>query len=289
MVKMLLRWLMPIAALVLLGPIVGRTIAALRASDGGTDVSFLTGADPIAGILALILVGVFGVVAAAGSASVVGFRPGLTIAGFVVAWGAWFTGENGMIFRRDGAGAVVPMAIEGGLVALVGAAIVIASAWAGRRHERDSERPMLPQLGRSLTTKAGLVASAAAGAAGLVVAWVVARDDMRGQAIFAAFVGGIVAGMVGAQMAPDSEDAPPMAAGGVTGMLALALIAPAIAFVRPGLGGIAAAAESGALPGALRLQPLDWLVGVLLGVPVGMGWAGALGEEHGHVAAPEQG
>ena len=51
MVKMLLRWLMPIAALVLLGPIVGRTIAALRASDGGTDVSFLTGADPIAGLL----------------------------------------------------------------------------------------------------------------------------------------------------------------------------------------------------------------------------------------------
>jgi hypothetical protein len=54
----------------------------------------------------------------------------------------------------------------------------------------------------------------------------------------------------------------------------------------PGAGAFADGARSGTLVGPGLVQPLDWMVGVFLGVPTGMAWVGSVSERAQHQQTP---
>ena len=126
---------------------------------------------------------------------------------------------------------------------------------------------------------AGLVACAlsAAGAA-----WIIGVSPLKGQTIFAAFVGGIVSG-VAAQLATSSLRAAPTPVLPVCAMILPAAAGPLSALLVTS-SALYDASGAGTMPPLSLIMGLDWSTGALLGVPVGLAWAGAMID---HRALPE--
>jgi hypothetical protein len=121
------------------------------------------------------------------------------------------------------------------------------------------------------------VAGAVLGAAaGLAVAWVVAFDGLRGQALMAAVLGSIAAGAVSVLVVRSLSDEEGSAATPYAAAVVAAVAGPLVGLVAPGPAELSSAIVGGSLPGVLMVQPLDWAAGLLLGVPIGVGWIGAL-------------
>jgi len=282
MINTSLRWVLPLAALLGVGPLAGAIVRTLRAVDGGHDVTLLLNNAPAMGLLvgaaALALCVAIGVPAARRF----GPKYGMLVAALALLWPAWMTGRVEYVFRlAPDAGTIARMVIEG---VLGGAAIIAIGAFYAAI-SKDQTRPLADgygaQLRRSVTTNAGLAGSIAGALAALAVAWVVARNDLRGQAIFAAFVAGIASGVVSRLVATALDEHAPLACGYV-GMAIAAVLAPLVLLVMPGPGGILDAALAGTLPGPGKLQALDWLTGAMLGVGTGLSWLGEI--EHAEPA-----
>lgn len=271
--------MLPILALCILGPIATLNLDGLQALDGGPDVSLLVTAEPVIGLISglAILAGaaIYGILAG----KLVDARTGTLSAGFLVAWAAWRTGNLGHIFRIDpSSGVLVRLAIEAAIVG-VGAALVALLVAGTRPADQPVPHTDLPgpHLG-SLTQLAkppvlgGIVAGAAAA---LVVAYVVAFNPLRGQALMAGVLGAIAAGaiarlVVHAASGHEAPSAAPYAA-----VVLAAVVAPLIGFIIPGATHLESASLSQSLPGFLLVQPLDWAAGMLIGTPIGLAWAGA--------------
>ncbi len=295
MTRTILKWALPLAAFLVAGPLWSVAVGSLRAPDGGHDITFLH-AQSLPMSLAIGL-GAFGVAGVLGliAARVFGPRVGVWVWGLGLLWPAWLTGRMGVILRANPeTGMLVMLAIE---ALLLGGGAIAGVALISRTHDAatgpdDEGRRVIPfahkfekQLRATFKTSAGLASLGAGLVGALGLAWVIGQTDMRGQALLAAFgagVGAAVAGrLVGTSMAKDA----PIAATFVAVALA-GVIAPLIAIVYPGTNNLAASVIGHDLPGFLALQPADWAIGLLLGVPTGLSWVGELEQLEAHKAAP---
>lgn len=273
-VQSTVRWAIPLIAVFVAGPAAGWLIHALRGADGGPDVSLLVSASPALGLATGLAALAICTLVAVPAARMYGPRPGLLAFALALLWPAWMTGRMGMVLRADPTAATLArLAAEGLIIGAVGLAAVALLA----RISIDRTTPLAGdpwgQIKRALTTSAGLAGTLAGAAAGIGIAWVVAKEDLRGQALLAAFAGGIACA-VAARLVGTALDQEAPLASGFAGMVVAAVLAPLIVLIVPGVKGLGGALLTGEVPGAALLQPFDWLVGAVLGVPTGLSWVG---------------
>ncbi|MCE7973546.1 MAG: hypothetical protein DYG92_04360 [Leptolyngbya sp. PLA1] len=279
MIRSSLRWVLILGCLVVLGPLAAKLTGGLRDTSGGRATTLLVNATPGAAVLA----GVAALALAAGSGLLGGWGfsmgTGLACAGLVLGWARWGLGTLDSIVRRAGDGSdLTLLAVEGlasGLMALgIGALVVGASN--RRQPEGEKGRGLLVLDGESGSSRrnATIAGVLAGGAAGALVVWLCAVTELRGQTLLAVVIGGIGAGaashLAGNSMRASLSPLPAMA-----GLALVAGVSPLVAKVLHGDGVLAAVFGGTFLPLG-RPVSLDWAAGALLGVPVGMGWAGAV-------------
>ena len=273
MLKSALRWGCLLGAVLVVGPIVGRVIDLAPASDGSGAATGLVTASPVVGLGAMVaglaLAGAVGVVAA----RLVTPRVGVFCFGLALAWGCWSTGRVEDLLRTGSTDNPLPaLGVEGGLLGLVAGAIVLVAMRVARREETADAEP--------LASRVSGTAIGGAAAAALIGAWAVARSDAVGQVLAA----GIAAGLIGAAVARTLAPRAPFAA--------LAGAIPVVALVGPILGGVLTGGDlhasvfAGRESGLARLMPLDWVAGMLMGLPLGATWAGSLVEKRHAEASP---
>ena len=253
----------------------GRLVGSLHAGDGGHDVTLLVNAAPAMGLIfglgSVIVALAYGALAG----RMLGERTGTLSGGLLLAWIAWNTGDLGMILRFDGSAAtLVKIAVE---AALVGGLVLAGTALIARMAS-DTE-PKATRLGdelKALCTPASLAGMAAGAAAALAIAWVVAFDGMRGQALMAAVIGAIGAGAVSRLVAMSLADGHPARLMPYASVLLAAVVGPLIGLAVPGAANLSSAVIDGTIAGPLLVEPLDWAAAMLLGVPIGIGWTAAI-------------
>jgi hypothetical protein len=211
-------------------------------------------------------------------------------AGIVAAWGAWGCATIDTIVRATSDASVFkPLAVEGLICGVAGAAMVhLFERIAMRSQPSGAEDPLASHAGdkkaksalggvvvmdRSASAVAVLAAGLVAGciAAGLAT-WLVAVTAMKGQVVAGAIAAGIAAGMAGVYASQSAKGV----VRGVVPALGVALIAgagPVMALVFDDKD-LVPMAMRGTLNALARPIGLDWLAGILCGVPLGMSWAG---------------
>lgn len=285
--KGVIKWSLYLLGLLAIGPAASLPIAALRDVSGGSEATALVGSSITAGILSLVAP----LAAALGlgvlTSRLIGPRPGLIAAGLVLAWAALRSGNLDGVFRatRDG-GTIIPLAIEGGVLGLLGV-LVGAMVWAaGRDHHAPSGAA--PALGRVPAEALGLISEGVRRApasivasivAGGIVVWLVAQEPLKGQTIAATVLAGIAAGGFARAVSSRAHPASPVPA--LLGMAVLGVIGPLSVLV-VGSGG--SRLVSDVLLGdvfALALpMPLDWVAGACWGIPMGLAWAESMVDKH---------
>ncbi|MCW5762269.1 MAG: hypothetical protein KIT88_03390 [Phycisphaeraceae bacterium] len=274
MVQHIGRWVLPLLALFLVGPLVGTLVGGLRASDGGPDVTLLVGVSPVWGLMVgIVCVAAAALVGLAG-AKFVDERTGMLSAGLVLSWAAWRTGLVTRVLALDPAAwTLVKLAIEGAIIA--GAALVLAALMhtISSKHGDGLARHGSPI--KEIGSKAGLAGMAVGAFAALVIAHVVVFSPMRGQALLGAIIGGIAAGALGRLTSIALSDKPVSPLPIYTSVVLAAAIGPLIGLFAPGSDRLVGAIAAGTVPGPVMVQPLDWAAGLLVGVPIGLGWAAA--------------
>jgi predicted permease len=275
MVRAIGRWVLPCLALFILGPIMGRLVGTLHAGDGGHDITLLVGAAPAMGLVfglgSVIVALAYGALAG----KMLGERTGTLSGGLLLAWIAWNTGDLGMILRFDGSAAtLIKIAVE---AALVGGVVLAGTALIARWSEDTQPKAtgVRDEL-KALTSPASLAGLAAGAAAALAVAWLVAFDGIRGQALMAAVFGAIAAGAVSRLVAMSLADGHPARLMPYASVLLAAIVGPLIGFAVPGAANLSSAVIDGTIAGPLLVEPLDWAAAMLLGVPIGIGWTAAI-------------
>lgn len=275
-----IRWTLMLLALVVAGPIAAGFVAQVRAPDGGPEASLFTGAAFMPGLVALVVTTALAAVLGVVSARYAGPRSGLRNAGFVIAWAAYATGEVDDIIRLAESSSPLRMvAVEGAVVAVIGivlSAIVLAAQRPTAEIEvRDFGQPSSKPW-QGLARRASLVALGVSLVVALIVGHLLAYEGLRGQAIFAAGVAGLAAGLLGRLAASflDAETPPPTLAMHIGVCLAAAVAPWAAGILVGGSDAVLSAAEAGTLPGAALVLPLDWIAGALIGVQIGSAWAG---------------
>lgn len=282
-----LRWTLIILCALAIGPIAASLLQHVRDVDGGHAISMLVSESVGSSIIA---VGV--VLAAAAAMAALGakiFSPTVAFpcAGLIAGWGAWRTGTLEEMIRRSRSGNdQVTFAIENAIIVAVAVVIALIIARLSRRTASPANtKPTfiswfgdVDRHGKLASMMLASFASAAVAAG--VAGYLGAATMAKGQAVFAAVLAGIAAGVV-AQMVSRSQS------GNVTPALPIAAaIIPAIAgplvakFLHADK--IVAATFAGNVFPLARIMCMDWACGLLLGVPVGMGWAGAMLDEHSH-------
>jgi hypothetical protein len=133
-------------------------------------------------------------------------------------------------------------------------------------------------LYRVFKGKGGLAVLPVAIIAGAAAAWFIGVTPLKGQAVFAAMLAGVVGAAVGRLV--DFEAALPSL---VLPIVALAVLGPLSGFALAGGGGsnVVHAAYKGTLFPLANITALDWIAGALIGVPAGVAWAGSMMEKKG--------
>ena len=275
MILAIRQWISRAISLCLIGPVAAVLAARLVAPDGSGQHTLLTGDSLVAGVFALLSVMLLTSLAGILSTVLGGRREGLLNMAFVLGWVAWTTGRMGNIYRiSPDTGTLLMLSIEALLLAvgvIVTASIMsvqddrdpVSSFAVGRLSGWFKQKPMLAAIG------GGLVGA-------VVMAWLWGRTDLPGQSVGVGFFGGLLAGVMGAMAAGSVSEkgkhggtpfAPIM-----IGMMLCGVVAPMIGVVVPGVGKLEDLAISGALPGYLAVSPAAWIMGALMGTPVGHSW-----------------
>jgi hypothetical protein len=296
MFKAVLRWVLVIVSVLLVGPLASRMLQGLRDVDGGHAVTIL-----VNGNLGKGLVAGLAVFAAAGVVGIIGsyflsLNTGLLSAGLVLAWGAFSEAASGggvsrpgtleNIVRRAGGGQDLPMlAIEGFLVTVAAAALAWLMVRVAHRAQQtasgsepsggpDRQPALIYGSGQGSPWQAlGLSMLAAIGVAAFA-AWFLAASGAKGQTFAAALVAGLLAGLA-AQTTASSKGYHLTPVAPMLGIALVALAGPLIARAMAG-GNIVELVYAGKVFSLARPLSLDWASGAMIGVPVGLGWAGAM-------------
>jgi len=277
----ILRWLLPTSALFVFGPLVALPISWLHDPTGGDAATPLLSGAPVLGIVSIVLIAIVAIAGGAITARFTAPGTGRTFAGLCVAWAAMRTASSWTLFEIHGGGAIIPLAIEGLIVAAAGAAVVLGLTLGGGFHTKETLKADLKVAIGSPNAAIGIVIGVAAGIVGTVF---VAIDGGRGQSLAGGYFGAVLAA-VAVQLAAQTITPEQARLRASASVLALMVISPLILLVMPGGGSVAEAARAGSLVGPGLVQPLDWLVGILLGVPTGMVWVGSVSEKANQQAA----
>jgi hypothetical protein len=150
-------------------------------------------------------------------------------------------------------------------VMILGAAMAVFSPWLAGPF-RDVEPDSSGAVPDALLSREALLC-AGAGAVMLPVVWIVAQSPMKGQALAAAILGGLGAGLVGRLLSPHVQPVLLFASACAFGALghALGLMATP--------GELEMAVVGRATSSLNRVMPIDYAAGALLGVSMGLGWA----------------
>jgi len=287
------RWTIYLLCLCIVGPAAGALTGALRASDGSHAASPLFCTSPgiglAAGLGALGLALVMGLLAA----KLVNVAAGFTAAGLVMAWAAWQTGDvDDMIRTAQSGGPLLSQAAEGVLFGALGI-LLAAGLFAWGRAEQAADRPQGPVhadlavaqkvaqtfasvLIRIFKGKGGMAVLPVAVIAGAAAGWFIGVNPHKGQAVFAAIAAGVLGGAAGRLV--DFEVSLPSL---MLPIVALAVLGPLTGFAFAGGGGaqVVHAAYKGTLFPLANITALDWIAGALLGIPMGVAWAGSMMEK----------
>jgi hypothetical protein len=265
------RWALIILAIFLVGPIAGQATGAIPALDGGPEAAAFVGRSVVAGVgltlAAVTIATLWGLL----GARLLGARTGLFLAGLVVAWAAGQGATVVGLMRVTGeSGTFVSLAIEGGVLLVVGAGMSWAICLVGRATEQDYAEPIT-----HIDNLYGLVAAVLAGG---LAAWLLAREGLKGQTLAAGVAAGVAAATIGRLI---GQRAQPMIF--VPAVMLLAVIGPIAAMQLGGANAVERVFEN-RISALGLLTPMDWLAGALLGVPMGLAWAASLTNRHGQPA-----
>ena len=272
---LLLRWLLPSLAVMLLGPLLALPIASLEDPTGGPDATLLLSNAPVLGVAVLLVIGIVAAFGGAITARLTAPGTGRTFVGLCIAWAALRTGNSWRIFEMHGAGAAIPLAIEGVVVAAVGLAIAGLLSVGGGTHTPAAYKKDVRVAVGTGNAAIGIAIGVAAGIAGTVL---VALDGARGQCLAGGFFGALLAA-VAVHLATPTLSTEQARIRSIAAVAVLMIVGPLTVYAVPGGGEAADAARSGTLVGPSLVQPLDWLVGIFLGVPTGLGWVGSVSEK----------
>lgn len=273
MVRAIVKWTLILASVLGVGPAIGAMVGLVRGPTGGPDATLLSSDSPAQslglGLAALAIAAAYGALAA----RLVTRTVGLVCAGLIVGWAAWRLGSmDQIIHARQSAGSLGLIAFEGlGLcIAAIGMFKVIDLA----ARSPKALHPPPPNPLHDLLAKGNMLGVAGAIVIGGGVVYLIAFDDLKGQTVVAAILAAAMATVTGAFLATSrkarfSPYAP---------LIALAVLAVAAPFAARIFHGtrIVDAAYRGELLALCRPISLDWVVGALLGIPLGFSWAGSL-------------
>ncbi len=278
----IIRWAIYLFALLVAGPAVGMLVGSVHAVDGGPASPLVSSAPALslaAAIGALVVALLIGLV----TARILGLAPALTAAGLVVAWAAWKTADNDQLVRTAQSGSpLVKLAVEGAILGIFGLAIIF-TCWMFSRHEgietsqkRRSveERLIAAVLIKMFAGKGGAVSIVVGAAAAAVAAWLIGISPLKGQAVFAAIVAGTFSAAA-CRLVDFESPIPTM----FLPLALLAIVGPLTGLALSGSAGVVAATYKGSLFPLANISPLDWIAGGLLGIPIGVSWAGSMIEK----------
>ncbi len=266
------RHILTAFSLLAIGPLAGAIAGDIRLPGGSPGATSLSSESPVHGgimlVIALVLVGATGTL----GARLFGSRHGTLCAGLVAAWIAWNQGTTEGVLINARSGAPLPaLAVEGMVVGI----FLLLTASAIFRAAPRFKRSASPGQFRNLPMTLGAVAVGAG--AGLLGVHLFGVESLKGQSVFAVFVGAVLAGAAARLVISDAdESAPRDAAFAGFGSIALLCAAGPIAALVVHGEGVAAAAFAGRLVRIANPSAADWLAGGLLGVPIGVWWASAM-------------
>ena len=289
----IVRWAFYLAALLLVGPLAASLLGGLRAPGGGPDATPLVSSSPAMGVALALAALAIALALGALAARLVGTMAGMSTAGLVVAWASWRTGTVDELVRTAQSGRpLISLAIEGLIFGVCGLGIILIIASMGRAHaeaiarrtqDNPQQAPPPAGFGAQLTTslhevfkgKGIAIALPIAIVAGGAAAMFIAGSPLKGQAIAAAIVGGIAVGA-----ASRLVDVGATFTTMVIAVAALAVLGPLSGVATAGTGaGLVRATYAGTLFPLAWITPLDWIAGGLLGIPMGVSWAGSMMEK----------
>lgn len=279
------QWISRALALAVIGPIAAGIGQGAVAADGSGAHTLLTVTSLGAGVVALALIGLLLLVSGLIGTLMAGRREALLAMSFVLGWVAWSSGRLGHVYLLSPtAGTGVMLAVEG---LLLGVLVVAVAMLLSKDQGQDPTSSFSSvHLKKWIKDPALLASLGAALAAAGIVAWLFARSDLAGQSVGVGLLAGIAGGVAGAMVASSMHGkhthsgtpyAPIMA-----GVMLCGVVMPLLGIVVPGVGKLAGLALAGDLPGYLALSPAAWVMGALIGVPVGHGW---VEQSHNQVAS----
>ena len=260
------RWVAFLVALVVVGPVIGWIAGRIPPVPGAAQGTFLVSSSSVMGFVGIAACAVLTVVMGMVASRVVSTGLGLTCAGVALAWATFHTGH-----LPDLARAVDPTSLGRSLTvegAIVGVFTLVAAIAIARRGWPDE-----PFAVKSMLSGSALAGAAVATAAGMAAAWVIAQDDKPGQTLAAAFA----AGAAGAALARTVVHGAPRS----SVLLAIpigAVLCPLVGFAMTS-GSMDTAILGGRVSPWARIMPIDWCAGMLIGIPLGLSWAGSMIEK----------
>jgi hypothetical protein len=255
----------------------GALTGSLRASDGSHNATPLLCTSPATGLLLGLAACGIALVVGLIAARLLGAAPGMSAAGLVLAWAAWKTGDVDQLIRT--AQSATPLrilslegAIFGFLAILLGFAIALIS-------HHDGMDPSPPPEGKSKPAilageaRASLIVLPIAFFAAAVAAWFIGISPLKGQAVFAAIAAGALGAAAG-RLANIHVPMPML----VIPIAVLAIVGPLSGEALASSGVVATTYKGNLFPLA-NISALDWIAGGLLGIPLGVAWAGSMIEK----------
>lgn len=289
-IRSMLAWSGPLLAFFVLGPIAAWLTATLRDPAGGTGPSILIHDNGIVGLLALIVAMLVAVAAGLWGAKNVGAKSSLLCAGAVIAWAAWPLGPIDQLARSvAGSGLYTRLLIEGILVFIATVAIGWLLLTKAERWHTTRENPGLlnsPAAHEPIASTTSAGGAAVSLVASLVVVFLMCRTMDKGQAIFSTTLAGLV-GAVAGHLAFNRAPAIALLAGVAAGTV----VGPVVGIITLSGGGpteILVAMQRLTSSPLTRPMPMDWAAGALLGVSMGLAWAGSLVDRHLHHERPAE-
>ncbi len=293
MLKAVFRWILVLAALLLVGPLLGSLLGFGTTADGATGTTIFIGTRPVGTVLgalaALVGAAALGLIGARFMARDMGYM----VAGIILAWAAWHLGLIQNIIQAHPVDAKVgsiwsTLAAEHAMLAVVVLGLALAierlgtneqgqpmqtpapTATLGERiksrflEETSDAKPIAVSLGGSIVAGAILAGALAS----LIVFESLKGQTVMGVALAALGAGAgsqIIASMLGVRLSPLT----PIAA-----TLLVSIVAPIVGMVT--LKDPVLSATSGRILGMLRPTSLDWAAGAFLGAPIGIAWANSM-------------
>lgn len=270
------RWMCPILALALFGPLLAIPVSGLKDPTGGNSATLILSSTPVIGVLALVALVVVAGLGGAVTARVAEADSGRTFVGLCAGWMALRTAGGWDMLRIHGDGAVMPLVIEGVLVAIAAGLLAAVLTIGGGTRTAEAFKADLKVAVGSGGAVVGILIGIAGGVVGSLL---VAIDGSRGQCLAGGFAGSVLAA-VAVQLATPTLNGEQARLRAMAAVCGLMVVSPLAMLVVPGGSNIAAGARMGTLIGPGIVQPIDWLVGIFLGIPWGLKWVGSVAERN---------